>query len=224
MARVRCEGAVVNLLAVVDIAHPDLSLAPTIRRYPEVAIRVMHHSGTDPETGMFFFAVEDADESFETALRDDHTVAEWQSVNDDGTTRLYRIRHPDGTKLISPKTSELSGLMREATSNARGWTVRLQLPDRAALAELSEYCEAESISFALNQLFQQNEWTGGEPTALTEAQRVALVTAYEQGYFEEPRDAALADLAELLDLSPTAIGGRIRRGTAKLVETTLVEK
>lgn len=173
---------------------------------------------------MFFFIIENADKTIEAALDEDHTVAEWERVTDSGTNRVYRIRHPDETKLISPRTSELNGLMREATSNAQGWTVRLQFPDRAALATLSDYCKARDISFDLNQMFRQDEWTGTEPTGLTEAQRVALVTAYEHGYFEEPRDSHLTDLAQILELSPTAIGGRIRRGTAKLIETTLVRK
>lgn len=212
-----------NVIAVVDIAHPDLALTPTIRTCSDVTIQVVPQSATDPETGMFFFTVEDADESFETTLDADHTVAEWELVTRSATTDVYRIEHPEAAKLISPTVSELNGLMREATSNGRGWTVRLQFPDREALATLSSYCESEDISFALGQMFRQDEWVGGEPTGLTDAQRVALLTAYESGYFEEPRDACLSDVAGQLDLSPTATGGRIRRGTAKLIETTLLE-
>lgn len=212
-----------NVIAVVDIAHPDLALTPTIRACP-ASIQVISQSATDPETGMFFFLVENADETFEAALDEDHTVTEWMLVAASDTTRVYRMQHTDETKLISAKTIELGGLMTEATSNSRGWSVRLQLPDRAALATLSEYCEAEDISFNLNRMFRQDEWMGKKPTALTEAQRVALLTAYENGYFEEPRDASLSDIAEMLDISPTALGGRIRRGTAKLIETALVDK
>ena len=66
-----------NLIAVVDIAHPDLSLAPTIRECPDVTIRVVPQSGTDPETGIFFYLVENAPDGFETHLDEDHTIAEW---------------------------------------------------------------------------------------------------------------------------------------------------
>ncbi|EMA43624.1 helix-turn-helix domain-containing protein [Halococcus saccharolyticus] len=72
-------------------------------------------------------------------------------------------------------------------------------------------------------MFQQDEWNGGEPTGMIEAQRVTLVTAYENGYFEEPREADLADIAAKLGLSPTAIGGRIRRSTGRFVETALLD-
>lgn len=213
-----------SLVAIIDIAHPDLALTPTIRECPDASIQVVPHSTTDPETGLFFFLVDGADESFEAALEGDHTVPHWTLVDDLGSTRIYQLEHTDETKLISPKTAELGGLMLKAESNGRGWTVRLHLPDREALSTLWEYCESEDISFELYRMFRQDEWADGRALKLTDEQRAALVNAYEEGYFEEPRDTSLEDLADRLDISPTAVGGRIRRGTGKLVETTLLEE
>ncbi|MFC4249525.1 helix-turn-helix domain-containing protein [Natribaculum luteum] len=213
-----------SLIAIVDIAHPDLALTPTIRACPDVSIEAVSHSTTDPETGMFFFLVEGADETFDEALERDHTVAAWSLVDDLGSTRLYRLQHTEGTKLVSPKTTELGGLLLRAESNDRGWTVRLHLPDREELATLWEYCEHEGISFELYRMFRREEWSEGISPELTDEQRVALVTAYEEGYFEEPRETSLEELADVLDISPTAVGGRIRRGTGQLVSTTLLEE
>ncbi|QLG60510.1 helix-turn-helix domain-containing protein [Halorarum salinum] len=212
-----------SLIAVGDVSHPDLALTPTIRACPEASITVIPQSATDPRTGMFFFLVEDADESFDAALEDDHTVSEWSHVSSSDSARIYRMRHGPGTKLVSPKTVELGGLTLESTSTSHGWRIRLQFPDRETLAELWEYCEEEGISFDLAQMYRREGWTEGRPTNLTSAQRTALVTAYEEGYFDEPRGASLSDVAELLDISPTAVGGRIRRGSAELVETMLIE-
>jgi predicted DNA binding protein len=50
------------------------------------------------------------------------------------------------------------------------------------------------------------------------------VTAYKEGYFEEPRTTSLEELGDILDISPTAVGGRLRRGMAALIETTLSEE
>ncbi|MFC7156819.1 helix-turn-helix domain-containing protein [Halomarina halobia] len=216
-----------NVIAEVYVAHPDMALAPTIRAVSDVAVQVVPHSGTDPETGMFFFLVEgeeDALRAFEASLEEDHTVDSATLVSASGSTRIYRLCHPEGTKLLSPRTAEVGGLMLEAESDSVGWAVRLQLPDREALAPLWEYCEAEGIAFELRQLYRQEEWTIGGVTGLTEAQRVTLLMAYERGYFSEPRETSLEDLAEALDISPTAVGGRIRRGTARLIEATLKEE
>ncbi|MFB6296675.1 MAG: helix-turn-helix domain-containing protein, partial [Halobacteriales archaeon] len=59
------------------------------------------------------------------------------------------------------------------------------------------------------------------PRAPTDEQREALVAAYEQGYFAEPRETSLEALAESLELSPTAVAGRLRRGMKATVEMTL---
>ncbi|GAB3678604.1 helix-turn-helix domain-containing protein [Halopiger thermotolerans] len=213
-----------SLIAILDVAHPDLALTPTIRECSDASIEVVPHSTTDPETGLFFFLVRNVDETFEATLERDHTVADWLLVDEFDSTRLYRLEHTEGTKLISPMVTELGGLLLKAESNDRGWTVRLHLPDREALAGLWERCEECDISFELHRMFQQDEWTSGVAPEVTDEQRDALVTAYEEGYFEEPRETSLEELADSLGISPTAVGGRIRRGTGKLVKTTLLEE
>lgn len=212
-----------SLVAIAHVAHPDLALTPTIRECPDVTVRVVPQSATDPDTGLFFFLVEDSTEAFESALADDHTVTEWTLVDDFETGGIYRMQHSLETELLSPTTLELGGLMREAVSDETGWRVRLQFTDRDALAELWDYCENEGLSFDLQRVLRHQTWTSAELTELTDAQREALLTAHEEGYFEEPRDISLAGLADILDISPTAVGGRLRRGTAELIETTLVE-
>ncbi|WP_222915528.1 helix-turn-helix domain-containing protein [Natrinema sp. SYSU A 869] len=213
-----------SLIAILDISHPDLALTPTIRDCPAASIEVVPHSTTDPETGLFFYLVEGADDTFEDVLERDHTVADWMLIDDHGSTRVYRLQHTEDAVLISPMATELGGLLLKAETNDRGWTNRLHLPDREALAALWERCEETDISFELHRMFRQDEWTSETVPELTDEQRVALVRAHEEGYFEEPRETSLEELAERLDISPTAVGGRIRRGTGQLVETTLLEE
>lgn len=224
-AGARAEGSPMSLIAVIQLAHPKLALTPTIRSCRDAEIHVIQQSGTDPETGKFFFFVEGADDELEATLDGDPTVSGWTRISGPGDddSCVYRMDHTESAKLITPRTTEIGGLTMESWSNGRGWNVRLQLPDREALSELWEFCEEEEISFELLRMFRQDEWTRGEPAKLTAAQRDALVTAHQAGYFEEPREASLSDVAKSLGISPTAVGGRIRRGTAELVETVLLD-
>jgi predicted DNA binding protein len=50
----------------------------------------------------------------------------------------------------------------------------------------------------------------------------ALTLAYEHVYFTEPRETDLEELAELLDLSPSAVAGRLKRGMKLLIEETFI--
>lgn len=215
-----------TFISTVEIHHSDLALIPTVEAAPDVAITVVPTTGTDPETEMFFFLVESEGGEFgpfEDALSDDGTVDEAELVADHGETRIYRICHTLTAKLISPKATKVGGLMLEAKTRNGAWSVRLQLPDRESLSDLWEYCREEGISFELSRLYQQESLTA-DGTALTEPQRETLLTAYESGYFEEPRRTSHEELAGRLGVSSTAIGGRIRRGTARLIETTLVDE
>jgi len=201
-----------SLIAVAELSHPDLALTPTIQS-TDADVQVVSHTATDPETGMFFFR----------GLERDHTVAESMLVAEASATRIYRLRHTPGTKLISPTTTEMGGLMLEAESTARGWSVRMQLPDRETLGTLWEHCDREDIEFDLGHIYSLDEFSVDDRIGLTDAQRETLVTAYEAGYFEEPRGTSLQALAEDLGISPTAVGGRIRRGTSRLIERTLID-
>jgi predicted DNA binding protein len=214
-----------GLIVDAYIAHPDLALTHTIGTIPRGSIRVVPHSATDPETGLFFFRVEEVDaEAFERALAADPTVEESALAIESDADRVYRLSHTAETELLSPRVAEVGGLMLEARSRDQGWVVRLQLPDRDSLASLWEHCEKRGMTFELERLYRQGEWESEGATGLTAAQREALLRAYREGYFEEPRETSQEEVADLLDISSTAAGGRIRRGMSKLIETTLADR
>lgn len=57
--------------------------------------------------------------------------------------------------------------------------------------------------------------------ALTRPRYEALRAAYDRGYFEVPREIDLQELAAELDISHQALGERLRRAKADLVEQTI---
>lgn len=211
------------ITANVYVEHPDLALSDTIEAVPEATLRVVSDAGTDPRHDRYFFAVETADRArFESVLRDDHTVEEWSVVSPGEDERVYAIRYADRAMLFTPKITEVDGRTLDARSRDGGWVLRLRLPDRKALYDLWEYARENDATFDIRQLYRVGDGTTDRIFGLTDAQREALVAAYNRGYFKEPREASLSDLAEALDISPTAAGGRLRRGMDRLVGATLV--
>lgn len=211
-----------TIAARAYIEHPDLALAPTIAAMSDATIRVLPQAGTDPEHDTFPFLVRCDDcDAFEAALENDHTVASFERIAEEDGARMYHIRHTDGTKLLTPKTTAVGGMMVDAESSEAGWVVQLRLPDRRALNAIWEYTADEGIRFDLTEVYREPAGSVGTAYGLTEPQREALTVAYERGYFEMPREATLDDVADALGISQTAASGRLRRGIDRLIATTL---
>lgn len=210
--------------ARVYTEHEDLALADTIRSLSDVEIGVVSDAATDPDHDVYFFWFETGDfERVESALAADHTVETFSTIFENDDRRTYRIEYTPRAKLISPPLAEVGGITRDARSHLNGWLLELQFQDHAGVFELSDYVTEEGIRLDILEL-QQTEETHEEPDfGLTDRQREALLAAYVNGYYDEPRDASLESLATLLDISPSAVSGRLRRGSARLVEEVLVD-
>lgn len=208
----------------VYVEHPDLALVRTIRTLPAVDVGVVSTAGTDPQHDVHWFWVEAPDfDAFEDALAADHTVASFSALPGAGSRRTYQIEYSDDAKLMSPAVAAAGGLLLKSRSHATGWVLELQLQDHDALYELDRYAASEDIQFDVMELHQVDPGSSEPAFGLTEPQIEALVNAYFHGYYDEPREATLAELAALMDISQTAVSGRLRRGSARLIEAVLVD-
>lgn len=208
----------------VYMEHPDLALVPTIRAVNDVDVGVVSDAGTDPQHDVHFFWVEAGDfGAVEGALDADHTVDAFDAVAEANGRRTYRIEYSDRATLISPAVVAAGGLVLTSRSHATGWKLELQLPDHQTLEQLAAAAEAEDVRFDVVELHQAEDGDTDPEFGLTERQIEALVTAYLHGYYDCPGEASLDDLAELMDVSRTAVSGRLRRGSARLIEAALVE-
>jgi len=208
--------------------HEDLALSHTIRSVSEATIGVVSEAGTDPQHDVYYFWIETPDfEAVERALSADHTVADYEVIVESDGRRTYRVEYSDRVKLLTPRVTDLGGLTLGTVSRSRGWELELELPDHEALYGLNEFARGEGIHLDVLELQQAGERDPDDDDrfdfGLTESQREALVGAFLQGYYDEPRRASLEELADLLDITPSAVSGRLRRGSAKLVESVLIE-
>jgi len=211
--------------AQVYVKHPDIALTHTIQSLPDADLGVVSDAGTDPYHDVHFFWIEADDfEEVETTLAEDPTVAAFASIIEDDSRRTYRIEYSPEAELISPQMIEIGAVIVESRSHLDGWLLELRLQDHDGLYELSEYASEEGIKLDVLELQQTD---GGRETrdfGLTEEQREALMAAFLQGYYDEPREVFLEDLAELLGVSETAVSGRLRRGSARLIGEVIVDR
>ena len=205
-----------SIVAEITLQHPDLALADTLRIDSERTIRTEHRAAT-LGTRTRFYDVEGRDAAaFESALDDDHTVADWGLSGAYADHRIYRIALSDELKVITPEILDRDIRILDSTSDGDGWLVRMIAPDRAALESLREYCEREGVSFHLRKLrdvVDGREGDRGVNLALTERQREVATVATEMGYFE--RDgASAAEVADALGISKSTLSTHLRAVTA----------
>jgi predicted DNA binding protein len=208
----------------VYVEHPDLALSHTIRSCPDTTIGVVSDAGTDPQHDAYFFWVEAPEfDRVDAALAEDHTVASFTDIVETGGRRTYRIEYTDEALLLSPTVTDIGGLVLDTESHENGWMLRLELADHESLYRLHEYASEADIRLDVLDIQQTTESDGEAGFGLTESQTEALVAAYVNGFYDEPRDISLDGLASMLDISQSAVSGRLRRGSARLIEEILID-
>jgi predicted DNA binding protein len=211
-----------SITAKIHVRHERLALVPTLGRLDGVSIRVVTHGNTDPDATVFPFLVEFPDRAaLDAALEADPTVASYECVDWTDGVGIFYIEHTPETRLISPVVTAVNGFMIQTETKGSGWLIRMLLPDRQALNQIWEFARENDISLDIAEIYGKGGGVGERSYGLTEEQEEALATAYRRGYFNEPRDVSLSEVAEEMGLSSTAMSGRLRRGVGNLIATTL---
>ena len=211
-----------SIIVTLHVEHERLALVPTLQRLDGADIEVVTQGTTNPGSSEFPFLVEYGDrDGLERALESDPTVEEYELVEWSGETGLYYIEHTSETKLISTAVSDANGFLVHTESERNGWLVRLLLPDRAALSDVWEHATDRGMRLDIVEIHDNESAESGPAYGLTDEQRETLLIAYENGYFVEPREMSLDELADELELSSTAVSGRLRRGMRNLVAATI---
>jgi predicted DNA binding protein len=213
-----------DVKAVVRVEHPDIVLTGTVAHDGSSKVRSVSEAGTDPTSGKFFYHIESSDfRQFEAGLRNDSTVGEFERVTETGDGKaIYSFEYTDEAKLLSPVVSAANGVVLDMENDGSAWILTVWMPERTDLVQLWDYARRNDIEI---DLLRVNEYDslGDTDAGLTDSQREALLVAFEMGYFEEPRDATLGEVAADLDISQPAASGLLRRGIKRLVVSSMID-
>lgn len=208
-----------TLFAEFFVPVTSYPLGERLEDFPDVSVVVERTVPTDDPTHYVWVAGEDR-ERFVTALGEDGRLDSLTEIDDTGDRTLLRVEWAD---LEAP----VFGLLEDAGASVvgvhgtrEGWTLQTRFPEEDALTAFYEACGDQSIPVELRQIYEPNGLTGGDEYGMTGMQVETLVTAFEDGYFEVPRQVTLTDLAEELGISEQAVSERLRRGLASLLTAT----
>ncbi|EMA09645.1 helix-turn-helix domain-containing protein [Haloarcula marismortui] len=203
------------------LSHPELILTDAIESSPDVTVRPEQMVNDGTSNFLVIEAVGEGLDQFETELGRDNTVCGFLVLDWTETNRIYRIEVADSAVQVTPSLVQAGGRALDMEGTGGQWLVHAQFRSQAALSQFRSECSERNITFRLDRLY----WTSGEANAdvcgLTADQQVALETAHREGYFDVPRGISQAELADKLDISPSAMSQRIRRGMAQVVGSEL---
>jgi predicted DNA binding protein len=213
-----------DIKAVLRVEHPDIVLTTTVAHDRSSTVRSVSEAGTDPTSGKFFYRIESSDFSrFEDGVRQDPTIDAFERVAETRDEEaIYSFEYTDEAKTLSPIVSTANGVVLDMENEGDAWVITVWMSERTDLAHLWDYAERNDVDI---ELLRVNDYAslGSTDAGLTDSQREALLVAFEAGYFEEPRNATLGEVAAELDISQPAASGLLRRGIERLVVSSMMD-
>lgn len=218
-----------GLVAEYEIACEGLPLVEVAAELPEATLAVEVQPTRDGPPPIVVTASGVDGAAVERAFGAAAFVDEYALIGEAGETRRYQVHSDVGMEAWLGEYVDDVEELRELAANESaieriratpdGWRQTGWFADRTAFDAFSDFWQ-RNAEFTLLRLAHD-----GEPEApgegLTDAQREALRVAYELGYFEVPRGASLADVADELGVGASALSERLRRAQSHLVETTV---
>lgn len=210
-------------IAEVRIPSKEFALGYTLETLAEVNFEIERIVAHDPDHIMPYIWATSADpEELERALADDPSIDTVETIaqpNDDEV--LYQMEWIDSIETLIHILVEEEGTILAAEGRQDGWVMRILFPDREALSQTYEFCEANDLSLDVQRIYNVDQGKQGR-FGLTDEQEDTIAAAYEHGYYDVPREVSLSDFAAELDISHQALSERLRRGHKTLVENTVI--
>lgn len=169
-----------------------------------------------------YFWVRGADaERIEDAIEDHPALESVELVDEVGARGLFRAEWNEGVDGIITAIGQVPVTIISATGNQDEWVFEFRTEDAEAISAFQQYCHDHGIDATLVRLHALPEMHAGGEHDLTAQQHEALVLAFNEGYYDDPRRTTLEELASQLGITRTSFAARLRRGYRNLLASTI---
>lgn len=208
---------------IADIALPaeDFPLGPLLSAHP--AVRVRHETlvPTGEGTIPYFWIRNLAVDAVKSALRESAAVQSVEVVDVIGDETLCRVTWTENVEGVVVAIAETEATVLRGTGQEDRWNFQLRFPDYDRLSAFHQDAKRRGIAVDLERILNPTNPVEQSEDPLTDAQREALLLAFEEGYIAVPREITLEGLADRLGISDSAVSQRIRRGLAQVLAPSL---
>jgi predicted DNA binding protein len=211
-----------TVIADITVPADAFELGRVLQDFPNVEVELERIVPLQESIIPLFWISGTDTEAVEAALAENrHTKSVTQLTTTDDET-LFEVRWTDQINGIVEALVETRAKILEATGGPETWDFRLRFEARERLSDLNMALTDAGIPVTLRHIY--NPSVPEDASTLSEEQREALLQAYRRGFFEVPRGVTLAELAEEMEISDSALSQRMRRGLAIAVEQVFVSE
>ncbi|OYR55578.1 hypothetical protein DJ73_01770 [Halorubrum sp. Ea1] len=199
-----------------------LALSETFDAEPTTVVEIDRLVASDMESLTPYFVVSGvSNAAFETAARADDSIDTLHRMQDAENLTTYRATWGDHVESLAQEYTSDGTSILKARGDANGWGLRIRFDSQARIGEFTRFLRDRGFSFDLVRLHKMTYAKTGSRFGLTPKQQDALVTAWQMGYFDLPREASMAAVAEELGITPQSLSDRLRRAHHTLIGDTL---
>lgn len=200
----------------------EFPLAEVFSKFPSSQIELDRVVPTDKAIIPYFWLRNLDSEEVEMSSIEHPGIIALDVIDDVDGELLVRINWDFEYKSILTAILETDVELISAVGQENKWTFELRAEDQQGVSDFQAYCHRWDIPVELTQLHALSPLHSGQAYDLTEAQREALTLAYSSGYYNSPREVSQEEIAEDLGITRQAVASRLKRGTRRLIASTLI--
>lgn len=174
----------------------------------------------EPDDYVFVTVNADDYDEFESEMEVDDSVASYLLMEDHEDNRVYRVTKAPEALTFYDVPARLGGRTIRRTVRVDGWRMVATLPDNDALSEYNEICKERDVIFVVEKLKREDEHSK-DFIELTDKQQAVLTYAYNEGYFDVPRDISQQGIADHFGKSKSAVSQIMRRAISDVCKNKL---
>jgi predicted DNA binding protein len=154
-------------------------------------------------------------------VRDDTCIVHVDVSGDSETTTIAQMSVDCDRRCACNVMTDRGHIPHLKEVGEDGIVIGTHLSDRSEIGELVTDLEEISTRVSLRRLSRQGTDCDADPitidlSSLTEKQQEAATLAVSKGYYEQPRETTVDQLAEELDISKSAVSQRLSAVESKL--------
>lgn len=210
-----------SVIAEFSISAADFVLGKALQNAPHLEVELDKMIPVDAGAIPYFWVSGDDRSEFEATLEREPDLESFAAVDELEDRTLYRAEWDRSVDSFVQTLVQSDVVMQEASGDAETWVFQLRFPDSHELSEFHTACRETGVDIVVERMYNPIEPSVMGTRDLTADQRSLMELAYDEGYFDVPRQVTLAELGDQLDVSGQAVNERLRRGLSSLVETTI---